>query len=49
LDEKAMESIKEKKVHPRNFSNDALDAIAACVLIIVTVMAIVFWLSDMPY
>ncbi len=30
-------------------SNDALDAIAALMLIGVSVLGLIFWLSDMPY
>jgi hypothetical protein len=42
-----MEPLKHK--NPKHLSDDALDAIAALTLIVVIVMAVVFWLSDLPY
>jgi len=38
-----------KKISSTKMSNDALDAIAALTLIGVSVLGLIFWLSDMPY
>lgn len=38
-----------QKISSQKMSNDALDAIAALTLIGVSVLGLIYWLSDMPY
>jgi len=44
-----MDKIRVLKRKHKQLSDDALDAIAALTLIGVTVLSLIFWLSDMPY
>lgn len=44
-----MNNFEEENEKITHLSDDTLDALAALTLIAVSVMAVVFWLSDMPY
>lgn len=43
------ETKKYDQHHEQKLNNDALDTIAALMLIGVSVLGLIFWLSDMPY
>ena len=48
-EDEIMATTTQDKTHNHGLSDDAIDGIAAIILIAVAVTGVVFWLSSMPY